>query len=398
MRKVVIVGAGQSGGCAAAAIKAADPSSLVTLVGLESHPPYERPPLSKNLLVGEISPEMTYIRPLSWYAENGIDLRLATTVGAIDPVRKRVLTLGGDALSYDQLLLTTGARARRMSMETASQNVFYLRNIEDSLALRERLTAGYRLALIGGGFIGLEVAAAARKLGCFVTVIETGSTVLSRVAPRAIGDFVADVHRGNGVAFEFGAGVATLSETTCVEIHLADGRVIAADGVAVGIGAKPNTELAQHAGISVDDGVVVDEFGRTSDPAIFAAGDVTKHYNPILKRYLRLETWQNAQNQAIAVARVITGSNEPFREVPWAWSDQYDLNIQIAGAPLHWDALVYRGDVDSRRFIAFQLLKGAIVGAVAVNASRDMRAARKMIESGFCADTESLSNIDIPLS
>lgn len=391
-KNVVIVGAGHAGGCAAAALRACGFGGQITLVGNEDHPPYERPPLSKDLLAGSIFPENTYLRPLDWYAASNIELRLGRQVLAIDRAAGR-LQLSDGSLAYDALLLTMGARARKASFVKAPHpRVFYLRDIDDSIALRQRLAPGCHVVIVGAGFIGLEIAATARKAGCRVTVLELASHPLARVVPAEIASHVAELHRRNGVALDFGSSVEAVDASDDRCIIQASGRKITADVVAVGIGAIPNVELAEDADLAVDDGIVVDEFGRTTDPNIFAAGDVTKHFNPLLARAIRLEAWQNAQNQAAAVGAVMAGGSKPFAEVPWLWTDQYDLNMQVAGAPLRWDRIVYRGDPAGKAFTAFQMLENKVVGAISMNAGRDMRFARILIASGNALDVDLLVN------
>jgi len=371
----------------------------ITLVGAEAHPPHERPPLSKELLAGAVPPEKTYLRPTDWYASCDIELRLNTRVLGIDRPSQRLTLSDGDSLAYDGLLLTTGARARTMpGVNRADSRIFYLRTIEDALALRERLKPDARLCVIGAGFIGLEVAATARKAGCRVTVLELANHPLARVAPPEIGAYVAALHCRHGVDLQLGCSVRSLDTgQACCAIGTPDGRTIAADIVVVGIGATPNTELATDAGLAVKDGIVVDEFGKTSDPCIFAAGDVTRHFNPLLGRPIRLEAWQNAQNQAIAVAQVMAGGSEAYTEMPWVWTDQYDMNMQIAGAPTQWDSLVYRGDPSCGSFLVFQLLQDSLVGSIGVNAGRDMRFARMLVASGNAVDRDALADVKLKL-
>ncbi|HVA13557.1 MAG TPA: FAD-dependent oxidoreductase [Stellaceae bacterium] len=387
-RHIVIVGAGHAGGRAAETLRAAGHPGRVTLVGSEAHPPYERPPLSKELLAGTIAHEKTYLNPATFYTEKDITLRLGATVAAIDRTAQRIELGDGSTIPYDALLLTTGARARRLPLPGGDgQRVFYLRDIADSLALRERLGDGTRLAVIGAGFIGLEVAATARKRGAAVTVLELAPHPLARVAAPEIGEFLAQVHRANGVDLATGVKVTAIEDTGAELRVIADGAApIPADYVAVGIGAQPNSELAQAAGLETRDGIIVDQFGHTNDPAIFAAGDVTRHFNPILGRHIRLEAWQNAQNQGIAVAKIMAGGAQPFAEVPWFWTDQYNINLQMAGAPDRWDRIVWRGLPSEPGFTLFQLLGGKVVAAVTVNNAREMRFGRALIQSGKIVD------------
>lgn len=385
---VVIIGAGHAGGRAAEALRSAGYKGRVTLIGSEAYPPYERPPLSKDLLAGAIPHEKTFLRPASYYDETDVDLKLGATVAMIDRTAQRLALEGGGTIPYDALLLTTGARARRLALPGGGgPRVFYLRDIDDALALRERLQEGTRLAVIGAGFIGLEVAATARKRGGVVTVLELAPHPLARVAAPEIGEFLATLHRHKGVELRTGVKVTAIEDMgDTLRIAVAGSEPVLADYVAIGIGAQPNTELAEAAGIETRDGILVDEFGRSSDPAIYAAGDVTRHFNPILGRHIRLEAWQNAQNQAIAVAKVIAGGNAPFAEVPWFWTDQYEINLQMAGAPDRWDRVIWRGEPSDPGFALFQLLDGKPVAAVTVNNARDMRFARMLIQRGQTVD------------
>jgi 3-phenylpropionate/trans-cinnamate dioxygenase ferredoxin reductase component len=396
---VVIVGAGHAGGRAAEALRAAGHKGRITLIGVEQHPPYERPPLSKELLAGAIPVEKTYIRPRAWYGEQAIDLRLGSEAVAIDRGAQRVRLKDGTDMPYDALMVTTGARPRILRIPGGEgPRIFYLRDIGDSLRLRERLVAGVRFAVIGAGFIGLEVAATARKRGASVTVLELAPHVLARVCPPEIADYVADLQRKNGVEVRTGIGVTAIEDKgSLLEIVTSAGERIAADYAAIGIGAQPNTELAAEAGLVVEDGIRVDEFGRSSDPLIYAAGDVTRHFNPLVGRHIRLEAWQNAQNQAIAVAKVMAGGSVAFAEVPWFWTDQFDMNLQMAGAPDRYDRLVFRGEPAERSFTVFHLADGKPVAVTTVNAIRDMRFGRMLIEKKRAVDPAQLADKSVKL-
>jgi NADPH-dependent 2,4-dienoyl-CoA reductase/sulfur reductase-like enzyme len=396
---VVIAGAGHAGGRAAEALRAAGHKGRITLIGSERYPPYERPPLSKELLAGAIPHEKTYLRPASYYAESNIELKLGATVTTIDRKAQRIELTGGGTIPYDNLLLTTGARARRLNLPGGDgPRIFYLRDIDDALALRERLQPGARLAVIGAGFIGLEVAATARKRGADVTVLELAPHPLARVAAPELGEFLAALHRRKGVDLRTGVKVTAITDTgSALRIALEGSEPVMADYAAIGIGAQPNTELAQAAGIEVRDGIIVDAFGRSSDPAIFAAGDVTRHLNPLLGRHIRLEAWQNAQNQGIAIAKIIAGGSEAFSEVPWFWTDQYEINLQMAGAPDRWDQIVWRGAPTDPGFTLFQLCEGKLVAAVTVNNARDMRFARMLIQRGHPVDPSALADKAVKL-
>ena len=398
-RHILILGAGHAGGVAAATLRQSGFAGKITLIGSDTHPPYERPPLSKEVLAGTAPVEKAYLRPPAFYADAGISLRLGETAVMIDRKAQRVTLASIETVPYDALLLTLGARARRLPVPGGDhKRVFYLRDIADSLALREHLQPGKRLAVIGAGFIGLEAAAVARKRGVAVTVLEVQREPIQRVAAPEIGRFLADLHRGNGVDLRTGVGAVAIEESAGeLRLALSTGESLAADSALIGIGAQPNTELAHASGLAVEDGVLVDEFGRTNDSNIYAAGDVTRHWNPLLKRKIRLESWQNAQNQAIAVAKAMVGGNEPFAEIPWFWTDQYDVNLQMAGAPEAWDSLVWRGKPAEKSFTIFYLKDGKLVACNTVNNGRDMRFARELIAKSRAIDPIRLADKTVKL-
>ena len=382
---MVIIGAGHAGGRAAEAVRQAGFEGRIVLLGEEAWVPYERPPLSKELLAGEDGPEKTFLNPLAFYEEHRIELRLETWVEGIDRKDGRVRLAGGESLAYDRLLIATGGRVRRLQCPGADlSGVHYIRNLDDTLALRPELGEGRRLVVVGGGYIGLEVAASARKRGAAVTVVELADQVLARVADPAIGALMAEKHRAEGVRIVTGASVERLDGNGRVaEAVLTDGETLDAEVVVVGIGILPNQEIAAEAGLETANGIKVDEYGKSSDPAIYAVGDVAFHYNPILARHLRLESWANAQNGGIAVARnMVLDEPAPYAEVPWFWTDQYDLNLQIVGAPEAWDRLVTRGDPASGRGIVFCMAGARVVAASTFNLGRDMRFCRALVESG----------------
>ena len=381
-RTFVIAGAGHAGGRAAEALRSQDFDGRIVLIGEENYPPYERPPLSKELLRGDDGVERTFLNPAEFYAGKGIEHRPGTRVEGIEAEAHRLRLGDGEALDYDKLLLTTGGRVRRLTLPGADlDGVHYLRGIDDSLAIRKALAADASIVIIGGGFIGLEVASSARARGCKVSVIELQDVLLGRVADAEIGRLLADVHGAHGVEVLTGIGVERLEGDGRVRrVVCSNGRALDADAVIVGIGIIPNAELAEEAGLEVDNGIVVDVFGRTSDADIHAAGDVANHPNPILGHRVRLESWQNAQNQGVNVARNMCGVGAPYAEVPWFWSDQFDINLQMAGAPESWDRLVWRGDPASNRFIVFYMAGDVVVAVNAFNLGREVRIAKFLIE------------------
>ena len=394
----VIVGAGHAGGRAAEAMRALGFTGGIVLIGEETHPPYERPALSKELLQGKHE-AFTPVRPHHYYDENDIECRFGTRATALDPTAKAVTLDTGETIPYGKLLLTTGAAVRRLAVPGEDlPNVLYLRTLDDSQALDERLADGGNVVVVGGGFIGLEVAASACLRGCNVTVLELIDRLMGRAVIPEISEAFLRIHQDHGVAVRLGEGVASFEGKSRVErVITTDGATLPADLVVVGIGIAPNDTLASDAGLAVADGIVVDAFCRTSAPDIFAAGDVTSHFNAFHGRHLRLESWQNAQNQAIAAARVMCGEDTPYADVPWMWSDQFETNLQIAGAPDHWDQVVFRGDAGSDDFIAFQIADGALVGALAVNRPRDMRFARRLIGSDKPLDLDALTDESVTM-
>jgi 3-phenylpropionate/trans-cinnamate dioxygenase ferredoxin reductase component len=390
----VIVGAGQAGGRAAEALRKGGFAGRVLLIGEEPEPPYERPPLSKAVLVGAKPAASTYLLPAGFYAENRIELVTGARVVGIDAAGHGVELAGGERLAYTKLLLATGGRVRTIPFAPLGRaGVFYLRTMADCLALAAALKAARRLVVIGGGFLGLEVAASARGLGLEVTVLEWMPSILDRAMAPEIARFVHALHLRHGTEIRTGVKVTGIAGEGRIEaVECGDGSRYPADLALVAVGIIPNAELAAAAGAKVENGIVVDEFGRTTAEDIYAVGDVANHPNPVLGHRLRLESWQNAQNQAIAIARGLCGAPQPYAEVPWFWTDQYDANIQMVGAPLRTEEVVLRGDPASGRFMAFNLAAGRVVGATAFNMGGDIRFARKLIETGAKLDPAALAD------
>jgi 3-phenylpropionate/trans-cinnamate dioxygenase ferredoxin reductase component len=395
----VIVGAGQAGGRAADAMRKANFQGRVVLIGEEPHPPYERPPLSKAVLTGAKPAESTQLLPANFYAENRIELLTGVRVASIDARRQHLTLADGSALAYTKLLLATGGRVRSLPFApTGRAGIHYLRTIEDSLALGEALKRAKHLVVIGGGFLGLEAAASARKLGLRVTVLELKPHLLDRAMAPEIARFVEAMHRSHGVDVRLGVHVSDVAGNGALEaVVLGDGTRIPADLLLVSVGIVPNAELAAEAGAKVENGIVVDEFGRTSLPDVFAVGDAANHPNPILGRRFRLESWQCAQNQAIAVARVMCGESAPYAEVPWFWSDQFEANIQMIGVPHMTDRVVVRGDPSSGRFMCVNFCDGVVEGATAFNMGGEIRFMRKLIEVRAAVAPAEISNPAIKL-
>jgi NADPH-dependent 2,4-dienoyl-CoA reductase/sulfur reductase-like enzyme len=380
---VVIVGAGQAGGRAAETLRRQGFTGRITLIGDEAERPYERPSLSKEMLLDPSCETIAWLHGPEFYAAQNIDLKLGIAATAIDPQARRVMLSDGSSVDYGVLLLTTGAQVRRLDVPGAGDRCHYIRSLEDSRALRGKLVAGKRVVVIGAGFIGLEVAAAAITRGCEVVVIEAADGPLGRVAPAMLRDYYRALHAARGVTFRFGAQVVGIAPRGDGYVVITNGdEAWPADIVVAGIGVIPNSRLAEEAGLACDRGILVDEYGATADPRIFAAGDVARHHNPLLDRSVLLESWQNAQNQAIAIARNIASDGEqtPYAELPWFWSDQYGINLQIYGLLEDGGEFVVRGDPASESWLIVQLVGGRIVFAAGINAARDLRPLRELMK------------------
>jgi NADPH-dependent 2,4-dienoyl-CoA reductase/sulfur reductase-like enzyme len=395
---VVIIGSGQAGGRAAEALRLGGYAGSITVIGDEAHPPYERPVLSKGFLHDAKVEQIAWVRPLDWYKQADVTLLHGRTALRIDRAHCVVELDDHSRIAYQSLILTTGTRPRPLVADGADHPlVSYLRTIEDSQRLQRRLVPGAHIAVIGAGFIGMEVAAAARSRGCAVTVLELADLPMARAIPPLLGSFYAGLHREKGVDLRTSTRVRRITDENGRALVQTDsGNAILADAVVIGIGVIPNIDLAHTAGLEIDNGIVVDEYGLTGDPRIYAAGDVSSHFNPLLGRRVRLESWQNAQNQAIAVAQNILGAAKPYAEVPWFWSDQFDLNLQIAGLPQAGDEIVRRGILGSGPVVFFHLRNGKLAAAVGINSARDVRWAKEII--AMAGDTSAAELADASIS
>lgn len=397
-KTIVILGAGQAGHWAARTLRTQGFEGQVTVVGAEPHPPYERPPLSKQVLKGDAEPPSAWLATPEKMAEARIEFLPDGNATAIDRRDRQIQLNDGRRLGFDHLIIATGARPRRLNLPgERDAPVFYLRDVADSLAIRERLQPGRHALVIGGGLIGLEVAAAARAKGCAVTVIEAADRLMARVVGPETSAFFTRLHREQGVAIVTGKLPERYEAGSSCRVVCRDGTVCEGDLAVVGVGAVPNAEIAAAAGLKVENGLWVDEFCRTEDPNIWAAGDVTNHVNPLLGRRLRLETWQNAQNQGIAAARNCLGAAQPYAEVPWGWSDQFAVNLQILGAPLSFEHAVTRGDPAGGSFTVFYMAGDRIAGVNAVNAAKDIAVARRLMAANAAVDVAKLRDTAMPL-
>jgi 3-phenylpropionate/trans-cinnamate dioxygenase ferredoxin reductase subunit len=399
----VIVGASLAGAKAAETLREEGFDGTVVLVGQEAERPYERPPLSKGFLLGKAAKSSIYVHEDSWYPAHGVDLLLCNTVTAIDRTDRRVELADGSAIRYDRLLLTTGASPRTLDVPGNDLGgVRYLRTAGDSERLGAALAAAGRVIIVGAGWIGLEVAAAAREQGCEVTVVEPESGALLRSIGPELGAVFADLHRAHGVTFRCGESVTELrgSGGRIAAAITSSGAELPADLVVAGIGAVPNTALAVVAGLEVDNGVLVDAALRTSDPAIYAAGDVANAFNPLLGRRIRVEHWANALNGGPAAARSMLGQEVSYDRVPYFYSDQYDLGMETAGLPEpgRYDQIVYRGDREGLEFIAFWLADGAVIAGMNVNVWDVQDDIQALIRSARKVDTGRLADPGVPLT
>lgn len=396
MTKVLIIGAGHAGGSAAALLRQYGFEGQIVLAGEEPAAPYQRPPLSKAWLKGEAGLEDLLLRPESFYAEQAIDLRTGVTATAIDAAVKTVAFADGTVESYDVLILATGSAARKLAIPGADRpDLLELRTLHDAERLKAALGPGKRLAVVGGGYVGLEAAASARALGAEAVVIERMDRVLARVASETLSAFFTRKHRAEGVQIITGAEVTAFEDGG---VRLIDGRLVEADAVLVGVGALACDALARTAGLACDNGVVVDESARTADPSIYAIGDVTHRPVPVHGgRMHRLESVPNALEQAKQAAAAIVGRAAPTPEVPWFWSDQYDVKLQIAGLPFDADRQVVRGDPEASAFAVFHLKDDVIVCVEAVSAPGEFMGGRQLIAKATPVDTEKLADTAVSM-
>lgn len=399
---IAIVGGGQAGGWAAQTLRSEGFGGRIVLIGNESHRPYERPPLSKSVLAGEAPPETTrLLKPEAFDALN-VDWRPGVNAARIDRAAKQLHLSDGEPVRYDKLILCTGGRARQLGIPGANlPGVFTLRSIDDAAALGAALVPGKRLLVIGGGWIGLEVAATARGKGLDVTVVEAMERLCERTVPSEISGYLLRLHASHGVHVELGTGIEQLeqgADGVGLTATLANGQALACDVVLAGIGLIANDELAREAGLSCEGGVLVDSQCRSSDPDILAAGDVAVWHCERAARRMRLESWQNAQEQGIAAARSALGIEVNHQPLPWFWSDQYGINLQIFGMPMPTHRAVVRGDLQGDSFVMFFLDGDKVSAALGPNAARDLRFARRLIERGTSVDPVQLADLQVPLS
>ena len=396
--RVVVVGAGHAAGQVATSLRQKGFAGSITLVGEEPWVPYQRPPLSKAFLAGEVAVKRLLFKPEKFYPEHEVDLVLNTCVESIDRDNSSISLSNGDSLEYDWLVLTTGSRVRKAPIRgTELENVNYLRNIADVEAIQKGFKPDANLIIIGAGYIGLEVAAVAMKHKLNVTVLEMSDRPMQRVVAPEVSAFYAKLHRDAGVDLRCNTIVDGFSGDRKVQsVDLRDQDPLPADMVVIGIGVLPNIELAKAAGLTIDNGIVVDEFCRTEDPKILAAGDCTSHPNSLLQKTLRLESVHNALEQAKTVASTICGELVEYAQIPWFWSDQYDVKLQIVGMSSGYDTVVIRGEPDSKSFAAFYLKGNKLLAVDAINSAREFMLAKKLLAKGVEFDLDELKDMQRP--
>jgi 3-phenylpropionate/trans-cinnamate dioxygenase ferredoxin reductase component len=393
MDPYVIVGAGLAGAKAAETLRAEGFDGPVVLIGEEAELPYERPPLSKGYLLGKDPREGAAVHPREWYDEQAIDLRLGTPVSAIHPAEHEV-ELGGERIRYGKLLLTTGSLVQPLKVP-GGDRVRTLRKLPDADDLKEALQRGGRVVVVGAGWIGLEVTAAAREYGAEVALIEVLAQPLARVLGEELGAVFADLHRAHGVDLRLNSGV---KEITADGVVLSDGSTLPADMVLAGVGIRPDTRLAAEAGLAVDDGVLVDASLRTSDADVYAAGDVANVDSPQFGR-VRVEHWANALNGGPAAAKAMLGQEVSYDRVPYFFSDQYDLGLEYSGwaPPGSYDRVVIRGDLQGREFVSFWLSGGRVLAGMNVNVWDVTDAIQDLVRRGTPVDPDRLADPSVPL-
>jgi 3-phenylpropionate/trans-cinnamate dioxygenase ferredoxin reductase subunit len=395
----VIVGASLAGARAADTLRQEGFDGRIVLIGAEHERPYERPPLSKDYLRGEAGRDKLYLHEESFYADHDIELGLGRTAESLDLANRELVLDDGERLRYDRLLLTTGAEPRRLSLPGSElDGIFYLRDVGDSDALRERLDRGGSVVVVGAGWIGAEVAASARQRGLDVTVVDPASVPLERVLGPEVGGVYGDIHSDHGVRMLLGTGVEAFEGGSAVErVHTGDGRELDCDFVVVGVGVQPRTGLAAGAGVAVDNGILVDEYLQTAFPGVFAAGDVANAHHPFYDEAIRVEHWANALNQGPAAARNMLGQAAVYERLPYFFSDQYDVGMEYTGYARTWDRVVFRGNPATREFVAFWLAGDRVVAGMNVNVWDVTDPIKRLITTRATVDDRRLADPDIAL-
>ena len=399
MKNLVIVGGGQSAAQCVLTLRRNDFKAPITIISEEHHLPYQRPPLSKEYLAGEVSLDRVYMKSQDFFDQNNVVIKHSMKAISLDRESKTINLSSGDNIEYKNLVIATGSRVRELDVEGSHlNNINYLRTIDDSNDLKKYFKSGKKLVIIGAGYIGLEVAAAAVKKGLKVTVVEMADRVMNRTVDPVISEYFDNLHRNNGVEIFLESALERFEGKSGVEkVICTNNKTVEADGVVVGVGILPNQEIAESAGLKCNNGILVDEYGRTEDPSIFACGDCTNHPNFYMKKNIRLESVHNALEQAKTVAMSLMGKLEKYDQVPWFWSDQYDDKLQIVGLSGDHDEIVTRGSVEAGTFLLFYLKKGELIAVDSVNNPKDFLISKKLVANKLKISSDVLCDQSVDL-
>jgi len=394
----VIIGAGHAGGMTAISLRQRQYQGSITLIGEENFLPYQRPALSKGFLAGEIEEKRLYLKSQDYFDKNNIHIIRNCKVVAIDRNNKTILLENQKQLGYEKLVIATGSIVNKLKTSSKETDLYYLRTIRDSLKIREKLRSKNKITIIGAGYIGLEIASIATKKNLEVSVLELENRVMGRVVSAEVSDFFQKKHQSEGVEFKFNTSITDIEDRGKQKrIICSDGSFLNTDVVIIGVGIKPNIELAKSSGLTCDNGILVDANGQTSDPHIFAVGDCSNHPNNIFKQRLRLESVQNAVEQAKSIAASIAGSHKPYQEVPWFWSDQYNIKLQIAGISQDHDRRVIRGFPEEEKFAVFYQKEKRLIAVDAINSPKEFMVGKKWIAKQAKIPFELIRNVDVDL-
>ena len=395
---VVIIGAGHAGGMTAISLRQQKYQGSITVIGEEDFLPYQRPALSKGFLAGEIEEKRLYLKSQDYFDKNNINIIRIHKVVDIDRNNKTILLDNREQIEYEKLIIATGSVVNKLNTSSRGTGLYYLRTIGDSLKIREKLRNKNKITIIGAGYIGLEIASIAIKKNLKVTILELENRVMSRVVSSEVSDFFQNKHQSEGVKFKFNTSVTDIeNQGKQKRIICSDGSVLSTDLAIIGVGIKPNVELAQSSGLECDNGIIVDDNGQTSDHHIYAVGDCSNHPNNIFKQRLRLESVQNAVEQAKSIAAGIAGNHKPYQEVPWFWSDQYNIKLQIAGISQHHDRRVIRGSPEEEKFAVFYQKDKRLIAVDAINSPKEFVTGKKLIQMQAEIPPELIRNVDVDL-
>ena len=395
---VVIIGAGHAGGMTAISLRQQKYQGSITVIGEEDFLPYQRPALSKGFLAGEIEEKRLYLKSQDYFDKNNINIIRNHKIVDIDRNNKTILLDNREQIEYEKLIIATGSVVNKLNTSSRGTGLYYLRTIGDSLKIREKLRNKNKITIIGAGYIGLEIASIAIKKNLKVTILELENRVMSRVVSSEVSDFFQNKHQSEGVKFKFNTSVTDIeNQGKQKRIICSDGSVLSTDLAIIGVGIKPNVELAQSSGLECDNGIIVDDNGQTSDHHIYAVGDCSNHPNNIFKRRLRLESVQNAVEQAKSIASNIAGNHKPYQKIPWFWSDQYNIKLQIAGISQHHDRRVIRGSPEEEKFAVFYQKDKRLIAVDAINSPKEFVTGKKLIQMQAEIPPELIRNVDVDL-